>query len=339
MKNLGLFEKFLFFINSLIAFLFLGSLLIPYLSPSIFSHFSILSLFSPLIIIANILFLFFWIAKLKRQFILSLVVLIIGIDSLRSFINFSNNSRFLGGNEISIISYNVRLFNIYKWIEEDNVNIKIRDFLNEKNPDIICLQEYQNSEFKIHNYPYMYEKLRGDNLKYGQAIFSRYPIINKGSVDFNSSSNNAIFSDIKIMNDTIRVYNIHLQSFSFEKVNPLININKKNKIVIKNISDTFIQQEQQVNELKKSINNSPYKVIVTGDLNNTAFSYVYKELSKSLNDAFKAKGNGLGITYNYNFIPLRIDFVFTEKLFKINSFKTFKLNLSDHEPIYTELKF
>ena len=91
--------------------------------------------------------------------------------------------------------------------------------------------------------------------------------------------------------------------------------------------------------LKKSIKNSPYKVIVTGDLNNTAFSYVYKELSKSLNDAFKAKGNGLGITYNYNFIPLRIDFVFTEELFKINSFKTFKLNLSDHEPIFTELKF
>lgn len=65
MKNLGLFEKFLFFINSLIAFLFFGSLLIPYLSPSIFSQFSILSLFSPLIIIANILFLFFGLQNSK----------------------------------------------------------------------------------------------------------------------------------------------------------------------------------------------------------------------------------------------------------------------------------
>ena len=339
MKKLGFFEKLLFFINSVIAFLFLGSLFIPYLRPSIFSQFSILSLFSPLIIIVNILFLFFWIAKLKKQFLLSLIVLIIGADSLRTFVNFSNNSRFLGGNEISIISYNVRLFNIYKWIDEDNVNIKIRDFLNEKSPDIICLQEYQNSEFKIHKYPYVYEKLRGVNLKYGQAIFSKYPIINKGSVDFNSSSNNAIFSDIKIMNDTIRIYNIHLQSFSFEKGTPLIDINKKNEKVIKNISDTFIRQEKQVRELKNSIENSPYRVIVSGDLNNTAFSYVYKELSKGLNDAFKAKGNGLGITYNYNFIPLRIDFILTDRLFKINSFKTFKLNLSDHEPIYTELKF
>ena len=61
----------------------------------------------------------------------------------------------------------------------------------------------------------------------------------------------------------------------------LIDINKKNEMVIKNISDTFMQQEQQVKELKNSIESSPYKVIVSGDLNNTAFSYVYKELSKT----------------------------------------------------------
>ena len=339
MKKLSLIEKFLFLINSIAAFIFLISLFIPHLKPSTFSEFSILSLFSPLIIIINILFLFLWIVKLKKHFLLSLIVLIIGIDSLRSFVNFSNDSKFSGGNEISIISYNVRLFNIYNWIEEDNVNSKISDFLHQKNPDIICLQEYQNSEFKLDNYPYLYEKLRGENLKYGQAIFSKYPIVNKGSLNFKNSSNNAIFSDIKIINDTIRVYNIHLQSFSFKNGNPLIEINNKNDKLIENISNTFIRQEQQVRELKNSVENSPYKVIISGDLNNTAFSYVYKELSKNFIDTFKEKGNGLGITFNYNFIPLRIDFIFAQGLFKVNSFKTFKLNLSDHEPIYTELKF
>ena len=339
MKKLDIFEKFLFVVNSLAAFLFLISIFIPYLKPSIFYQFSILSLFSPLIIILNIFFLFFWIAKLKKQFLLSLMVLLIGFDSVRSFINFSNSSEFLGGNEISIISYNVRLFNIYKWIDDDNVESKIKDFLNKKNADIICLQEFQNSNFKLDKYPYMYEKLRGDNLKYGQVIFSKYPIVNKGSVDFNSSTNNAIFSDIKILNDTIRIYNIHLQSFSFEMGNPLIGINKNNEKVIKNISNTFIRQEQQIEELKNSIENSPHRVIISGDLNNTAFSYVYKELSEGFIDSFKEKGNGFGITFNYNFIPLRIDFILTQELFKINSFKTFRLNLSDHEPIYTELKF
>ena len=91
MKNLSLLEKFLFLINSFSAFLFLVSIIIPYMKPSIFSQFSIVSLFSPVIIIINILFLFFWIAKLKKQFLLSLIVLIIGMDSLRSFVNFSSN--------------------------------------------------------------------------------------------------------------------------------------------------------------------------------------------------------------------------------------------------------
>ena len=339
MKNLSLLEKFLFLINSFSAFLFLVSIIIPYMKPSIFSQFSILSLFSPVIIIINILFLFFWIAKLKKQFLLSLIVLIIGMDSLRSFVNFSDNSKFMGDSKISIISYNVRLFNIYKWIKDDKITLKIRDFLQEKSPDIICLQEYQNFEIKLDDYPYVYEKLRGNNLRYGQAIFSKHPIVNKGSVNFNSLSNNAIFADIKIQNDTVRIYNIHLQSFSFEKSNEMIEINQNNVKVIDDISNTFIKQQQQVEMLVNSITKSPYKVIISGDLNNTAFSYVYKQLSNDFNDAFKQKGNGFGITFNYNYVPLRIDFILTQKLFKINKFQTFKLNLSDHEPIYSEISY
>jgi endonuclease/exonuclease/phosphatase family metal-dependent hydrolase len=106
-----------------------------------------------------------------------------------------------------------------------------------------------------------------------------------------------------------------------------------------NISNTFVEQEEQVQILKNSIKNSPHNVLLAGDFNNTAFSYIYRELSKGFNDSFKEKGNGFGITFNYNFIPLRIDFILAEKLFKINSFKTFKINLSDHEPIYSEITY
>ena len=339
MKKLSFFEKFLFVINTLVAFLFLISLSLPYVKPTLFSYFSIFSLFTPLIISLNILFMFFWIAKLKKQFMLSLIVLLLGNDSLKSFVNFSNNSKFIGDNEFSIISYNVRLFNIYNWIKKDNVTTKIKDFLKNKNADIICLQEYQNADFKLDNYLYMYEKLRGDNLKYGQAIFSKYPIINKGSIDFNSPSNNAIFSDIKINNDTIRIYNIHLESFSFEKEIELRELNKNNEKIMNDVSKTFIIQQNQVELIKKSIKKSPYRVIVSGDFNNTAFSYIYKELSSNLNDSFKEKGNGFGITFNYYFVPLRIDFILGDKGFKINYFKTHNINLSDHEPIFSQFTY
>ena len=223
MKKLSFFEKFLFLINTLVAFSFLISLSLPHIKPTLFSYFAIFSLFTPLIISLNILFMFFWIAKLKKQFMLSLIVLLLGNDSLKSFINFSNNSKFKGNDEFSIISYNVRLFNIYNWIEKDNVTTKIKDFLKNKNADIICLQEYQNTKFDLENYPHKYENLRGDNLKYGQAIFSKYPIINKGSIDFNSLSNNAIFSDIIINNDTISIYNMIIK-----KIFRIIRIFTKN---------------------------------------------------------------------------------------------------------------
>ena len=339
MKKLSFFEKFLFLVNSLVAFSFLISIGLPHVKPTLFSYSSIFNLFTPIIISLNILFMFFWIAKLKKQFLLSLIVLILGNDSLKSFVNFSNNSKFIADNEFSIISYNVRLFNLYNWIERDNITIKIKEFLKNKNADVICLQEYQNTNFNLDNYEYKYEKLRGDNLKYGQAIFSKYPIVNKGSIDFNSPSNNAIFSDIKISNDTIRIYNIHLESFSFEKEIELSELNKNNEKIMNDLSKTFIIQQKQVELIKKSIKKSPYKVILSGDFNNTAFSYIYKELSRDLNDSFKEKGNGFGITFNYNFIPLRIDFILSDKVFKINYFKTYSINLSDHEPIFSQFTY
>ena len=340
MKNLSFLEKFIFLVNSILAVLFLISLVIPYIKPSIFPYFSILSLFSPLIILLNILFIFYWIAKLKKQFLLSVLILLIGYNSVLTFINFSNISSYMTENKVSIISYNVRLFNLYNWIDENDIEDQINSFLVDKSPDIICLQEYRGNIIDLPNYPYRFEFLRGNNIKYGQVIFSKFPILNKGSVDFSSMSNNAIFVDLKIHNDTIRFYNVHLQSFALENEIDLSTMNTiQNKEIITNLSNTFITQQRQVDVLRNSIDNSPYKNILSGDFNNTAFSYTYRNLIHGFKDSFTLKGNGLGITFNYNFIPLRIDFILVDDNFRVNQFKTYKINLSDHEPIFSEFYF
>ena len=339
MKSLTFFEKILFFINSVLAVLFLISLLLPYVKPSIFPLLSILSLFSPLIIIINILFIFFWITKLKKEFLLSFIVLVIGYGTVVKFVNFSNNTQYISENSLSIISYNVRLFNLYKWIDRVGVDEEIYSFLQDENTDIICLQEYKKNNLQLSSYNYSYEFLRGKNSNYGQAIFSKFPIINKGSIDLESNSNSAIFSDIIIRNDTIRIYNIHLQSFTFDKNIQLSDINSKNNIIVGSVSNTFIDQQNQVEILQKHIEKCPYKLILSGDFNNTAFSYTYNKLKDNLNDSFIKKGNGLGITYNYNFIPMRIDYILLSKDFRVNKFKTYKINLSDHEPIFSEIIF
>lgn len=339
MKSLTFFEKILFYINSLLAVLFLISLLLPYVKPSIFPLLSILSLFSPLIIIINILFVFFWITKLKKEFLLSFIVLAIGYGTVVKFVNFSNNTQYISENSLSVISYNVRLFNLYKWIDRVGVDEEIYSFLQDENTDIICLQEYKKNNLQLSSYNYSYEFLRGKNSNYGQAIFSKFPIINKGSIDLESNSNSAIFSDIIIRNDTIRIYNIHLQSFTFDKNIQLSDINSRNNIIVGSVSNTFIDQQNQVEILQKHIEKCSYKLILSGDFNNTAFSYTYNKLKDNLNDSFIKKGNGLGITYNYNFIPMRIDYILLSKDFRVNKFKTYKINLSDHEPIFSEIIF
>ena len=113
------------------------------------------------------------------------------------------------------MSYNVRMFNVYDWIKDKTIPKKIGTFISEKSPDIIAFQEYHKTKKVKLDYKYSYFEDKSKN--FGLAIFSKFPIINKGSLDFKKSNNNAIYADILKGKDTVRIYNIHLQSL---KINP-----------------------------------------------------------------------------------------------------------------------
>ena len=42
----------------------------------------------------------------------------------------------------TVMSYNVRLFNVYKWIDNKNIKNEIVDYINTVQPNILCLQEF-----------------------------------------------------------------------------------------------------------------------------------------------------------------------------------------------------
>ena len=80
--------------------------------------------------------------------------------------------------------------------------------------------------------------------------------------------------------------------------------------------------------------------IICGDMNNTAFSYVYKNISGDMNDAFVEAGKGFGQTYNYKYYPARIDYILVDDVFEVKEFKTFnEFKNSDHFPIMARLNF
>lgn len=337
MKKTSFIDKVLWFINRILAVVLLLSYILPFLPPKTFSVLSVLSLGVALLILINVLFFLYWLVKVKRKLMLSLVVLALGYFSFGSLYKFSASKQLDSDSDFKVMNYNVRLFNLYKWIPEDAIETKIVDFIKTEAPDILSLQEYHpHKNVDLSFFKYKYEKLSGKKIKYGQAIFSNYPIINSGSVEFPETSNNAIYIDVKIQSDTVRVYNVHLESMRIDtKVESLKKENSER--LFKRIGHTFKMQQFQTELFLKHKNKCTYKMVICGDFNNTAFSYVYRNIKGDLNDTFKEAGNGFGRTYDFKFFPIRIDFILGDDAFEVNNFKAYNAHYSDHYPIMTSL--
>jgi endonuclease/exonuclease/phosphatase family metal-dependent hydrolase len=263
--------------------------------------------------------------------------LIIAYVSFGSLYKFASAKDIESEGNFKVMNYNVRLFNLFKWIPEDGVETSIVDFIKNEAPDVLSIQEYHPHEHvNLSSFKYKFEKLSGKKFKYGQAIFSKFPIINSGSVGFPNTANNAIFADVVKGKDTIRVYNIHLESL---KINTKIESLKKEKSekLLARAGIAFKRQQNQAELFLEHKKNCKYKVIVCGDFNNTAFSYVYRKIKGDLKDSFKEAGTGFGRTHEFQFIPMRIDFIFADQAFSVNSFKSYKDHFSDHFPISATL--
>ena len=342
MKKLGLFDKFVFILNSLAATALLFSYLLPHVPPKTFPLLSVLSLGVPVLIILNLIFLVFWVLRLKRQLLLSLIILLLGYNYVLGFVKFSpaetdeeNRSDF------SLMTYNVRMFNAYEWSERKDIPEKITGFVAEENPDILCVQEHYIGAAELAKvYPYEYVKLKEKSAEFGSAIFSKYPIINQASLDFpHDGNNNAIYTDIVIKKtDTIRVFNVHFQSLN---INPGIEELQKedSKKLLGRIGYGFSLQQEQAIMLVEAVKESPYRTIIAGDFNNTSFSYIYDlvKMDGRFNDAFLKAGSGFGKSFKLNYFPLRIDFLLIEENMEINAFKKFEVEYSDHYPVLTKI--
>lgn len=337
MKKLGWLNKAVFVLNTVFALLLLLAYALPYVFPKQFPLLSVLSLSLPFFLLINIAFMLFWALQLKRQLLLSFIILLLGYKHVHSLYKFGGNSE---PEEVgfSAMSFNVRLFNVYEWIKDDSVPQKIVRLVSDENPDVLCLQDFHRNHedsFPMYKYSYFYyNKAKGNS---GIAIFSKYKIINKGSLNFPSKGNNGIYVDILKDYDTVRVYNLHLESHRI--VPEKEELTKENsERLFKRMANTFTLQQTQAEIFDKHRKLSKHKTIVCGDFNNTAYSRIFKQIKGDMNDTFEEKGKGFGATFNFRYFPMRIDFILADKELQVLSHKNFREKLSDHYPLKAVFK-
>ena len=332
-KKKNSFDKFIHNINIvwfILTVLALGAVYIP---PSQLTYISLTALGIPFFIIINIIFVCYWLIKMKRYFLTSAIALFLSYNHIEGLYKIEKKDIALN-TDLKVLSYNVHMFSDNKWVDTIQTEFKnIEDFVKQKSPDVICFQEYNHHLHKKMDYRYIYKNYNA-NRNLGQAIFSKYRIINKGSVAFPGTGNNAIFVDLIYKKKKIRIYNVHLQSLNLDTKKE--NFGLKNQKIIDRIDLIFKRQSEQVALMKNHMAECEDPIIIMGDFNNTAFSYNYRSLKEERKDAFKEAGIGFGETYKYQ-IPLRIDHILVDKSFEVHQFNTYKLPYSDHYPIMARL--
>ena len=332
------------FFNVVLAITTLMAYLLPFLAPKWFPFLSVLSLFLPFFLVLNLLFFVYWLIQLKKYIFVSGLVLLLGITFINKFYNLKQTELPKLDKDFTVMSYNVRLFNKFKWYQKANIPSQIAQFVEDKNPDILCIQEYSDLEkTKFSNYKYQQIFKEGKNIIVGNSIFSKYKIIHKGVINFPNSSNNVVYADIVKGKDTLRVYSMHLQSIKISTDIEDEEIQKMNesktKYIFRKISEAFTKQQEQALLLKAHYSECKYKKVICGDMNNSAFSFVYRTIKGSMQDAFETTGSGFGKTYNFKYYPARIDYIFADKSIQVKSFETLNdFYNSDHFPLISRLE-
>ena len=366
-KNPGIriFSKLVLVVNIFAVISLIVSYIASYTDPASFWPPAFFGLAYPAILLVNILFIIYWLIRSPKYALISLITILSGWAVLTDYIGFRESSGIMvpksSESFIRIMTYNVHNFKQFGDKNDKLTKDQILDIIRKEQPDVICFQEFftrQKGDYNFHKLiseildtKHYYFKPSTDNgfEAIGMAIFSKFPIKNTGNVQFakNMNWNEAVYADINTGKQIFRVYNVHFQSINFqpEDYEYLKDVRKEIRTDVESsmkigsrLKKAFIKRASQVKILRAHSDNCSTPYIIAGDFNDTPISYTVKTISKGLQNSFREKGSGFGVTYNGAFPNFQIDYILASPHFTVKNYLIVDKKLSDHYPVRTDLE-
>lgn len=298
----------------------------------------------PLLIITEAVLLLFWLVR--RRWHWAAVPAVVLLCCL-PYIGTVYQTGWFHSSDDGKSGINVATYNVARFGREMN-GFKSADILTEmknREVDVLCLQEYMpksgdrnNSETYLEYFAAMATG-RPD-----MVIFSRYPIVESGTIDFGNTNNSGMWSDIDVNGHLVRVFNVHLETTG---INRTLHIAAKNdaqgRIVEKNsllrsiygnYTHGMAKRAEQADQVASLVKSSPNPVILCGDFNDVPYSYVYNTMKGDLVDGFKECGEGYMFTMNQGWKQVRIDYIFHSENLKGTRYFKRDVSYSDHLPVF-----
>lgn len=349
-------------ITVVLALLLLCAYISRYVNPNTAWFFAFAGLGTPILYMINVVLALYWIIRWKVFAFIPIIVILLGVGWISLFFRPVLSKKYSGNTAKTtvVMSYNVAGF---LGNEESGGPQTALDsivaLITTVNPDILCIQEFQcrTTEKKtildsLLGLPYSHVNFKIPNSSgggWGTAVYSRHRIVDSGNVDFGRSTNSAMWVDLVVDADTVRVFNCHLQTTAVDKSDReyvdnqeyLGDDNREERVrsIASKLRRNFRKRAVQVDTLAPMVRQSPYKVIVCGDFNDTPMSYVYRTLRGDLADTFVEKGSGVPNTYKGLFNIFRIDYILHSKSIKTVSHTTLEGKYSDHKPVVARFDF
>jgi endonuclease/exonuclease/phosphatase family metal-dependent hydrolase len=335
-----------------------------YISPEKFWIPVLFGLAYPYFALANALFIVIWIVARRGYFLIPLIALLIGWNDIKATVEYhrhcSADSTLF---RFKLLSYNLNNLSNSANHYDMNLMKQVTRFLKKESAEIITIQEFYSNGHEFANQiqslsdklelPYshfdVYNSSGTGDHTYALVLFSKYPILSSGTLRGSNNKAYAIYCDVVAGNsDTIRIYDIHLESIHFKPddyafINERqgnhgdhVNFKERARVILWKIKKASQARAEQAEQLRHHVDLCPYPVIISGDFNDVPTSHTYHKLAKHFTDAFTEAGYGFGYTFTeLLLVPLQIDHILLSKRFTTCNMKIPKVKFSDHYPVTT----